>query len=187
MIDGRHGTRNPNEEDKEAARTLRTGRSKAKRKRKIKPFYSQPWFQAVGIVALLALIAGVVWSVTRPASPDVLYAQAKKLMESSDPDKHDEAYSGPINAYRSLYASREGEQTAQILAWKKQVELEQSEERLNKLLHSRFKLDPANDAEHDAVAAAKAEEEGDLDGAKVDWQEMTRKYDAKSGARNGAM
>ena len=42
-------------------------------------------------------MAAVVWSVTRPASPETLYAQAKKLMESDDPDKHEEAYNGPIN------------------------------------------------------------------------------------------
>jgi tetratricopeptide (TPR) repeat protein/predicted Ser/Thr protein kinase len=181
LIDGRHGTRNPDEEDKEAARTLRTGKAKVKRKRKTTPFYRQVWFQAIGIVGLLALMGGVVYLVTRPASPETLYAQAKKLMESSDLDKHEDAYNGPISAYRSIYASREGDQTAQILSWKKQVEFEQSEERLNKLLHSKFKLEPANDSEHDAVAAAKAEEEGDLEEAKRLWQKMVQKYDANSG------
>ena len=181
LIDGRHGTRNPNDEDKEAARTLRTSKSKTKRKRKTTPFYGRVWFQAVGIVAILAFMGGVVYWVTRPASPETLYAQAKKLMDSSDLDKHDEAYNKPINDYLRLYASREGDETAHILAWKKQVEFEQSEARLDKLLHSKFKLEPANDAEHDAVAAAKAEEEGDLEEAKRLWQKMVQKYDAASG------
>jgi eukaryotic-like serine/threonine-protein kinase len=181
MIDRPRGTRNPDEEDKEAARTLRTGKAKAKRKRKTTAFYSQVWFQAVGIVAILGLMVGVVWLVTRPASAETLFAQAKKLMESNDLDKHEEAYNGPISAYRTLYASREGDETAQILAWKKQIEFEQSEQTLNKLLHGKFKREPANDAERDAIHAAKAEEEGDLDEAKRLWQEMRQKYDASSG------
>jgi hypothetical protein len=102
-------------------------------------------------------------------------------MESTDLDKHEEAYSGPISAYRSLYASRDGAETGQILAWKKQVEFERSEERLNKLLHGKIKLEPANDAEKDALAAAKDEEAGDLEDAKQSWNKMVQKYDAASG------
>ncbi len=139
------------------------------------------WFQAAGILLILGFLAGVVWFVTRPTSAEDLYAQAKRLMETDDPDKHDEAYNGPIAAYRSLYASREGDQTAQILAWKKQVEFEESEQTLDKLLHNKFKREPAAGAERDAVRAAKAEEDGDLDEAKRLWQEMVQKYDAASG------
>ena len=181
MIDRPRGARRADEEDKEAARTLRTGRGKAKRKRKTTAFYGQVWFQAAGIVAILGLLGGVIWFVTRPPSAETLYAQAKKLMDSTDLDKHEEALSGPINAYRNLYASREGEETAKILAWKKQVEFEQSEETLNKLLHGKFKREPANDAERDAVNAAKDEEEGKLDEAKQSWQEMVKKYGPASG------
>ncbi len=180
MIDRPRGARHADEEDKEAARTLRTGKAKAKRKRKTTPFYSQVWFQAVGILAILGFLVGVLWLVTRPASPETLYAQAKKLMESNDLDKHEEAYSGPISAYRTLYASRESPETTQILAWKKQIELEQSDQTLDKLLHSKFRK-PDTDAERDAVRAAKAEEEGDLDEAKRLWQEMTQNYGPAKG------
>jgi predicted Ser/Thr protein kinase len=181
MIDRPRGARHADEEDKEAARTLRTGKSRAKRKRKTTPFYGQVWFQAAGILAILGFLAGVLWFVTRPASPETLYTQAKKLMESNDLDKHEEAYNGPINTYRTLYASREGDVTAQMLRWKKQIEVEQSEQTLDKLLHNKFKREPASDAERDAVRAAKAEEDGDLTEAQRLWQEMTQKYGPASG------
>jgi eukaryotic-like serine/threonine-protein kinase len=181
MIDRPRGARHADEEDKDAARSLRTGKSKTKRKRKTAPFYTKVWFHAAGVLAILGFLAGVLWLVTRPARPEKLYAQAKKLMDSPDLDKHEEAYSGPIHTYRGLYASREGEETTQILAWKKQVELEQSEATLNKLLHGKFKREPANDAERDAVRALKEEEEGSLEEAEQKWKEMTRKYDPASG------
>jgi hypothetical protein len=181
MIDRPRGVRHADEEDKEAARSLRTGKSKAKRKRKTTPFYGKLWFQAVGIVAVLGFLVGVLYLVLRPASPETLYAQAKKLMDSTDLDKHEEAYNGPIKDYLRIYASREGDETARVLAWKKQSEVEQSEEALDKLLHARFKRDPASDVERDAVKAAKAEEDGDLEEAMRLWQEMTKKYGPTSG------
>jgi eukaryotic-like serine/threonine-protein kinase len=181
MIDRPRGARHADEEDKEAARTLRTGKSRAKRKRKTTPFYGQLWFQAVGILAVLGFLVGVMYFVFRPAGPDKLYAQAKQMMESNDLDKHEEAYNGPIKDYLRIYASREGEETAHILAWKKQSEVEQSEQTLDKLLHNKFKREPASDVERDAVRAGKAEEDGDLEEAKRLWQEMKQKYGAASG------
>ena len=132
-------------------------------------------------MAILGFLAGVVWWVTRPASPETLYADAKKLMESGDPADHEKAYTEPIADYRKYYASREGAETGQILAWKKQVEFERSEERLNKLLHGKIKLEPANDAEKDALPPPRTKRRAIWRTPKQSWQKMTQKYDAASG------
>jgi eukaryotic-like serine/threonine-protein kinase len=184
LIDRPRGTRNPDEEDKEAARSL-LGK-KGRRKRKRAPFYSRLWFVAAGIVAVLALMAGVLFLVLQPPDPQTLYARAKKLMESPGFDDHEKAYAddGPIKVYLAHYASRPGDQTAQMLAWKKQVDVEECEDSLQKLLkrhHKNLNSDPASDAEGQAKKAALAEEAGDLTEAERLWQEMTEKYGPSSG------
>ncbi len=178
MIDRPRGTRNPDDEDKEVARSLMGGKARAKRKRKGTPFYRHLWFQAVGIVALMGFMAGVLFLVFRPAAPETLYAQAKKLMASSDADKHEEAYEGPIKTYLANYAGNRNELTTQVLSWKKQCEVEQAEQSLQTLIkmHKRFNKEPTSEAEGQAFKATQAEEVGDLDEARRLWQEMTQKY-----------
>ncbi|HVS38321.1 MAG TPA: serine/threonine-protein kinase, partial [Gemmataceae bacterium] len=85
LIDRPYGTRNPNEEDKAAARALMSGK-KGKRKRKKKPWYQMVWLQAAGILALLALIAVVVYFLMQPPDAHLLFEQAKKMMDQPTPD-----------------------------------------------------------------------------------------------------
>ena len=184
MIDRPHGSRNPNDEDKEAARSLMSGKARGKRRSKKKtPFYRHLWFVGLGVLAVLGFLAGTLYLVFRPAAPDTLHAQAKKLMDSTDPDKHAEAYDGPIKAYLASYAGRQGEQTAQVLGWKKQCEVEQAEQSLQTLirLHKRFNREPASEAEGQAFKAVQAEESGDLDEGRRLWQKMTQEFDPASG------
>ena len=166
MIDRAHGTRNPDEEDKDAARAL-MGKKGKRKKRKEKAWYGRVWFQAAGILAVLALIAGVLFVVLQPPDPHALYVQAKKLMESPNPEKHEKAYAddGPIKSYLARYASIKNDETAQMLQWKKVCDVEKCEQHLQVLLnlHKKgLKSDPISDAEGDAKAAALAEERGDL-------------------------
>ncbi len=178
MIDRPRGSRNPDAEDKEVARSLLSGKPRAKRKRKQTPFYLHVWFQAVGILALFGLMAGVLFLVFRPAAPETLYAQAKKLMESDDADKHEEAYEGPIKTYLASYAGRQDEQTTQVLNWKKQCEVEQVRAAANADpdARKRFNREPATEAEGQAFKATQAEDAGDLEEARRLWQKMTQDY-----------
>ncbi len=65
--------------DDAALRQALTGKKKKKKKKK-GPFYERVWF----LVSCLAVVAGLVTWFSRPQSDAVLFAQAKKLMESGD-------------------------------------------------------------------------------------------------------
>ena len=180
MIDRRTARRNPDEEDKDAARAL-MGKKGKRKKRKEKAWYSRVWFQAAGILAVLALIAGVLFVVLQPPDPHSLYVHAKKLMESPKPEDHEKAYAddGPIKSYLARYASIKNDETAQVLQWKKDGDVEECEQQLQGLLNRHKKglnSDPISDAEGDAKAAALAEERGDLAEAVRLWQDMKQKY-----------
>jgi serine/threonine-protein kinase len=193
MIDRPRGTRNPDEGDKEVARALMTGK---KGRRKPKKAGGAPRWLTTGplglvvVIAgagcLLAALAGVLYFVTRPPDPETLYTRAKKLMDSPSFDDHEKAYApdGPIRAYLANYAARPGDETKQILAWKKQCDVEECEDSLQKLLkrmRKGFNSEPASDAERDAKQAALADERGELVEAQHLWQDMTNKYGPSSG------
>jgi serine/threonine-protein kinase len=184
MIDRPRGTRNPDAEDKEAARSL-LGK-KGKRKRKTTPFYRRLWFIAAAIVVVLGFMAGVLYLVVQPPDPHTLYVRAKKLMDAPGFDEHEKAYAedGPIRTYLAHYASRQGQETTDMLAWKKQCDVEECEDSLQKLLmrvRKGFNGDPSSEAQGQAKKAALAEEEGDLAEAERQWQDMTQKYGPASG------
>ena len=164
MIDRPRGSRNPDAEDKEVARSLLSGKPR-KRKAKKSANRTPLWLQAAAILAVLGFLAGVLYFALRPADPQTLYAQAKKMMESPDADKHEEAYEGPIKTYLANYAGKQNDQTTQVLNWKKQCEVEQAEQSLQTLIrmHKRFNRGPASEAEGQAFKATQAEEAGDLE------------------------
>ncbi len=180
MIDRPHGSRNPDEQDKEAARAL-LGKKGKRKKRKEKAWYSRVWFQAAGILAVLALIVGVLFVVLQPPDPHSLYVRAKKLMGSPNPEGHEKAYAddGPIKSYLARYASIKNDETAQMLQWKKVCDVEECEQQLQATLnlHKKgLKSDPISEAEGDAKTAALADERGDLAEAVHLWQDMKQKY-----------
>jgi hypothetical protein len=147
------------------------GRRKGKRKKEAKPIYLQVWFQAICLGVLLAGVATAMVFAFQPESSDKLYARAKELMESKNPEDHQEAYKGPLNDYNARFAGSKSEpqyRKDQVAAWRQQCEVEQCEEVLGILLRNRF-AQPKNDAERDAQRAAKAEESGDLADAREKW------------------
>ena len=161
------------------------GKKGKRKKRKEKAWYGRVWFQAAGILAVLALIAGVLFVVLQPPDPHSLYARAKKLMESSKSEDHDKANAedGPIANYLNHYASLQNDETKQLLAWRQQYAVEQDEAMLQDLVGGRriFKDDPNAAPKEKALAAAKAEESGDVAGAIRLWQDMKEKYVAGAG------
>jgi tRNA A-37 threonylcarbamoyl transferase component Bud32 len=94
------------EEDKEAARTL-LGK---KKKKKVVPFHKKRWVQGVGIVLALLAMGSIIYSAFKPASPEILHAQAKDLMKKKDY----RAALGPIQQYLDRYGDRDEKETAEI-------------------------------------------------------------------------
>ena len=112
-------TAKPDEEDKEAAQALRKALGKKKEKRKkIVPFLERTWVRACGIVLALVLIGAALAFAFKPASAETLHDRAKKLMDSSDTDKWEEARDGPIAEYLKRYSKRDDDTTQEMLRWR---------------------------------------------------------------------
>jgi serine/threonine-protein kinase len=173
-IDRPRDKRKADEEDKEAARTLRQAVAGKKGRRRGKPFYRKVWVivlaQVIGIpLVLLALGAMIYWA-TRPPSADKLYAQAKSLWETNDPGKRDEARSGPIKRYLENYPRQDDEHAGDIRRWADDYDLALRERQLANRMGNN--LQPLDEAEHLAQSAVRLEESGDLDGAQRKWTEL---------------
>jgi serine/threonine-protein kinase len=182
LIDRPHGAGRADEEDKEAARLLLTGKGKRKGKKKkpAKPIYLQVWFQAVGLAILLAGVATAIILAFQPPSADALYKRAEELMTSEDPAKHQEAIKddGPLKKYQTYYGGSKSEpqpRKDQMLAWLQQCEVEQCEEVLGRLLTNKFAA-TNSDAEKEGKRAGEAENSGDMNEARRRWGEMAAKY-----------
>ena len=137
-------------------------------------------------MAVLGLMVGVLYLVIRPPDPETLYARAKKLMKSPKPEDHEKAYAETGRSRPTWPTTPAGRATrrTQMLAWKKQCDVEECEDGLAGLLkrHRKgFNSEPASDAEGQAKKAALAEEAGDLAEAQRLWQDMTQKYGPDSG------
>jgi serine/threonine-protein kinase len=176
LLDRPRGERNPSEEDKDAARTLITGRGRPKKKRKKKPLHRQAWLQALGLLLLLGGVIGLLAVFLRPPSADKLYGQAKGLMESNDPDKQEAARDGPIKEYLQRYGGAPGEQTDQVRRWAEDVDVARLEKLLDRYRRWKRKggLKPQakDESDESAYKAAEAEEAGERPKARALWQQL---------------
>jgi serine/threonine-protein kinase len=172
MIDRTPGQKRLAEEDKDAARVLLTGKGKAKRKQSKKPIYQKVWFQAIGLVLALGVVASLLYLVFRPPSADNVYQRAEKLMKAG---KTEAAYDGPIQEYfNRRYDRQPGPQTDQIRAWRNQIEEGRGEEKLRTLRERKRnnKTYPPQEGEEKPFDAALAEDDGDLEKARKLWQQV---------------
>src|SRR5262249_18341323 len=71
VMDRGPGQKRPDEEDKEAARILMTGRGR-RRKQVKKRFYQKVWLQAAGLLLALGVVGTLLYLVFRPPSADKL-------------------------------------------------------------------------------------------------------------------
>ena len=189
LLDTPRGKRNQIEdEDRDAARTLLGGKGRLKRSAKRSGGLSSVWFQAAGLLVLLAGVGLTLWLVLRPPAPEKLYEQAKKLMESNDPADWDKAVEdrGPVTLYLKHYGDRAGPETQQVRTWQQQVDVSQAEGLLDRYVVRResekgLQVESQNDAEKDAFEAAWAENQGELEKARKLWDEVKTKYDSGSG------
>jgi serine/threonine-protein kinase len=173
-IDRPRDKRKADEEDKDAARTLRQAVGGKKGRRKGKPFYRKVWVivlsQVILIPLLLLGLGAVVWWATRPTSADKLYAQAESLWNTNDPDNQDKARNGPIAEYLRYYPRQNDEHAQAIHEWANQYDLRQREKQLANRM--RLNLAPQDDGEALAQSAVHLEDSGDLDGAQKKWNDL---------------
>ncbi|HTU20220.1 MAG TPA: serine/threonine-protein kinase [Gemmataceae bacterium] len=177
LVDRAPGQKRLDEEDKDAARVLMTGKSKPKRKRSKKPIYEKVWFQAIGLALGLGVVATFLYLAFRPPSADNLYRQAKAVMQSGDVEKQDNAIepNGVISKYLLLYGKQDNEQIREVRGWKEQILVAQYELLLDKHMQQErenkpFKMKPEGKMQEDAFAAVEAEEKGDRAAAIKRWQ-----------------
>jgi serine/threonine-protein kinase len=183
-IESPRGKRNPDKEDREAARTL-LGRPRGKRKKK-KGLHQMVWVQAVGLALLLAGVIGVLVIAVRPPSADSLYRQAEKLMASDNPDKHTRAREGPIAEYLSRYGELDTPQTNQVRRWADDYDVARYEKLLARhVRHEKKKVGLAvearTEAERLAFKAALAEQEGNADEAVKLWKQVAEEDPVRVG------
>ncbi len=177
LIDRAPGQKRLDEEDKDAARLLLTGKGRPKRKRGKKHFYEQVWFQAMGLILALGVIGTLLYLVFRPPSAEKLYQQAKAVMQTGDVDAQENALepNGVITRYLNTYGKQDNEQSREVRGWQMQIQVARGERLLDRHMQQErgntpLKVKPDGKTQEDAFAAVEAEERGDRDAAIKRWQ-----------------
>jgi predicted Ser/Thr protein kinase len=190
LIDRAPGQKRIEEEDKDAARVLLTGKGKSKRKRGKKLFYEKVWFQAIGLVLALGFVVTLLYLAFRPPSADELYQQVKALMQSGDLDKQVEAIgpNGVITKYILKYGNQDNEQSRDVRRWREQIQVREGEDLLETHMQkvrskAVFMRKPDGKAEADAYEAVEAEENGDREKASKLWQNIKQQASDSTWAR----
>jgi serine/threonine-protein kinase len=168
----RPATKIENEQDRETARSLHeavTGRKL--RQRRGVPFYQRGWFIGIGAVAILAIMAALLYLVFKPPSPAYLYKKAEELMTSENPEDWELAIdrNGPVVEYLRRYGRLDTPQTAQVWQWSDQANVSLKERQLANRMKMGMREGPS---ETKAQAAIRYEEEGDLDATRKRWEAL---------------
>jgi serine/threonine-protein kinase len=161
-------------EDREAARTLLTGKIKKRKKKKKVPLHQQVWVKAVGIVAVLAVVVGLLVWLLQPPSAEKLHALARAMVEAGNSE---EAVEGPIAKYLALYGGEKNQLTDDVKRWKEDYEVGRREKLLGRHLHKvktgrGLSVEAQTKADEMAFKAAEVEDAGDRGGATKQWQEI---------------
>ncbi|MFO0881001.1 MAG: serine/threonine-protein kinase [Gemmataceae bacterium] len=163
------------QEDRDAARALRG--KKGRRKKKVVPWHQQIWLRALGILVVLAFVVGCIIVLLQPPSPASLHRQAERLMQSDNPERHDQAREGPIREYLARYGSRDDAMTEQVRRWAEDYDSARYEKLIERhLRYVREKkglpVEAQSGSEELAFKAAQAESEGNGDEATTLWKQV---------------
>jgi serine/threonine-protein kinase len=183
LVNARRGDLPPekrklSEEDREAARALK---GKKPRKKKKQTDRRLVWVQAGGLVLLLGIVVGVLIYFLQPPSPETLYREAERLMESSDPEKWDLAREKPIKEYLTRYGQTPGERTEKVRGWAEKLDEDRAATIVDRHLHHKtsgkgLPVAARNKAEEVAFQAAEAEFYGEAAKAGDLWQDVLQKW-----------
>lgn len=151
--------------DKELARTL-LGK---KKKIKSEPFYRRNWFTVTALAGIAALLSLAVWFfLIKAPDADRLYADAQRLMQSTELDDHKQARRGPIEDFFRYHADHP--KAADMARWRDQVDAEVCDFHVKK--RHGGKWTPDSDMERTAFEALDDEELGKLAEARKRWQDL---------------
>jgi serine/threonine-protein kinase len=171
------------EQDKEAARTLLGKRRKRGRRRRAVPHMSRLWVKGLGLCAVLVFIVYCLYLALKRPSPEALYANAKEVMASTDPDDWGDTESGPIADFLKYYPNRDDDEARQMRAWADQVDQYNRERRLLAWIANGAPV--TGDAEQAARDAIRDENAGNLVAARKGWEGLrTHKEDSNRKTRS---
>src|SRR5262245_9063465 len=186
VVDRVSGEASPDEEDREAARTLLHAKKKRKKKVEKVPFFRSIWFQLIGIVGLLSAMALVLYLVFKPVSEERLYKSIETLMTSGDAKDRQTALEGPIRDYLRRFGREDNEKVQQVRRWASEAGVQLADEELESLkkkvkVIDVSKMDRLPEAGKLAVKASQAEDEGNLDEARSIWQKIVEDHEGTAG------
>jgi hypothetical protein len=158
------------EADKEAARALR---GKKKKKKKIEvPFLQQKWVQAVGILAVLGVMALGVYLALRPPSPDKLFAAIERA-------ETQEARLEAATKFLDVHGAKGGERVDKAAAVFRDATVKAREKQLANRFQSNLSK-PTEEDDPEAYSAAwdamVAEKAGHLETAEASWQKAKARF-----------
>ena len=157
--------------DKEAARALRGKKKKAKKKEDV-PFFQQKWVQAVGILAILAVMAGGVYYAVKPSSPEKMYSAIEKAESSEDK-------LAAARKFLDSYGANGGEQVDKAAAVYRDLIVKAREEQLanryNRNLSKPAEVDDP-EAYNAAWGAMEFERLGQLEPAEAQWAKVKGRF-----------
>jgi serine/threonine-protein kinase len=169
-------------EDRETARALHAAVTGRKHKRKRTPVYQRGWFIGLGIVALLAVLAWLVYVVTRPPSPEALFAEAEKLMASDSADDWDRAIderTGPIPEYFRRYGRIDDDRSARMREWSERAHAALKERQFANRL--RLGMPAQDEIEESARNGLRYEESGNIPAARKTWEAVRKQAEEAEG------
>lgn len=169
------GTR-PDKAEKEAARLLRGGRT---RKKKKPPFYTTGWFVLSALAMVFALTGAGIWWILSPPPADQLAAEAEKLVARGSLEDVEEALrlDGPVQVYLRHHAdsSQDTPVTKRIRnidSWARAMDAQRILRNHARTRGNKLKVEPADEVAAKAFAAVDKEDEGKLSDALAEWEAL---------------
>jgi serine/threonine-protein kinase len=169
-------------EDRETARALHAAVTGRKHKRKRTPVYQRGWFIGLGMVAVLAVLAGLLYVVTRPPSAEALFAETEKLMASDSTDDWDRAIddrAGPIPEYFRRYGRIDDDRSARMREWSDRAHAALKERQFANRL--RLGMPAQDEIEESARNGLRYEESGNFPAARKTWEAVRTRADEAEG------
>lgn len=150
-------------------------KKKRRKKKDDSPFYEQTWFLAIGLGSMLGLIIWALW----PMSEDRLFAEAKALMESTDPIDWDRANSKYLTVLQARFPG--GKYVEQVQNYVDKLEMHKAEEKIK--FNNRLGREPNSEGERLYGQARQYEQFGDRITALERYEAMIRLLESTPEAR----
>lgn len=139
--------------DTDRSEVRRIKRKRGTRVRDTSPFYERAWFLALCLAGVIGL---GVWSLM-PPSEETLFAKAKPMMDSDDPQQWSRAEERYLGSFRERFP--DSEHAKEIADFDRRVAIHRAETRLNN--NERLRRPPQTEAERQYGEARSYEQFGD--------------------------